>query len=143
MELFNKVNTVLCYSLRRLYQILILSSIAAAVGIMAWMYDYGAPIGYEVWGTTIDGQQVKLTDSVDVHLAYTPWYAASNQWRLFVNGAMGTFLGLSPFIQALSSLVPIIGGGYGLFKHFSKKKSSSDYTSRPPPDFNGGPYKFW
>ena len=114
------------------------AGVIAAI-ILGWLYVYGAPIGYEVIGTTLSGKEVKLgPDQVEVHLAYTPLYSAAMQWRNFVNVAW-QYIAL--IASALGTLRILFGDGRKILSYLLKflhgagdsSKGSKGFPPKSPP----------
>lgn len=131
---------------RKIIKILVLSGVAvSSVIIMAWLYDYGKPIGFEVTGITDTGARIPLqADLVEPNFVPTPLYSSAMQWRIFVNLAWQNVLTLTAILTPLAFL----GGlGYKFYKHFIQKKGTkndSDLGSKGSPHTSPPfwPYKF-
>lgn len=129
--------------MRRLSRIVALSVFVATAGVLAWLYYYGEPIGYQVTATTISGEQIILgPDVAEVHLAYTQPYAFANQWRMFLDAVRNILVTNSTLLQAVVAAGGIGTMGYKMVRRLliGSANSSRDSPPRSPPFW---PYKFW
>jgi hypothetical protein len=100
------------------------------LGVSAYLYNEGAPIGYSATKFMSDGQEIAIPRE-DIHIAWTPVYLFEMQYRAGIN----TFF--SFFYNPLFSIL----FGYGI--RLLSKFIIEWYRQTDPPTFNGGMYRFF
>ncbi len=114
----------------------ILSMIAISIPIGIGVYNYGAPVSYELVGITNLGNEIKLPNSW-VHMAWTPQYLMANGFHNFVNAVSIVTIQLYSIMTVFAGIIPTLTVLGGVIVWIIRKLRTNDPTNL----INGGPYK--